>query len=74
MKLRRLSINEMRCAILYHLYKLKNVNNNHGRVLLKVALLHGYFSRFLNCANVTKSRKASQLVSTRKGDIECELK
>ena len=28
--------------------------------LLKVALLHGCFRRFLNCTNDTKSRKASQ--------------
>ena len=26
---------------------------------LKVTLLHGCFSRFLNCTNATKSRKAS---------------
>ena len=30
--------------------------------LLKVALLHGCFSRFVNCANSTKSRKASHIV------------
>ena len=29
--------------------------------LPKVALLHGCFSRFLNCTNGTKSRKASQI-------------
>ena len=29
--------------------------------LLKVTLLHGRFSRFLNCTNGTKSRKASHL-------------
>ena len=28
--------------------------------LLKVTLLHGYFSCFLSCANGTKSRKTSQ--------------
>ena len=28
--------------------------------LLKVALIHGCFRRFLNCTNDTKSRKASQ--------------
>ena len=27
---------------------------------LKVTFLHGCFSRFLNCANGAKSRKASQ--------------
>ena len=52
---------EMLCAIWYHLYNLKNVKNNYGRllVLLKVSLLHGCFSRFLNCTNGTKSRKTS---------------
>ena len=30
-------------------------------LLLKVTLLHGSFSRFLNCTNSTKSRKASHL-------------
>ena len=30
--------------------------------LLKVILLHGHFSRFLNCAKGTKSRKASQVL------------
>ena len=51
----------MRCAIWYHLYNLKNVKNTHGGVLLllKVTLLHGRISRSLNCANGTKSRKAS---------------
>ena len=33
-------------------------------ILLKVTLIHGYFSRFLNCTNGTKSsRKTSQLYS-----------
>ena len=31
----------------------------HLDLLLKVTLLHGLFSRFLNCTNGTKSRKAS---------------
>ena len=51
----------------------KNVKNTHGGVLLliklqastcnfiKVTLLHGCFSRILNCANGTKSRKASHI-------------
>ena len=46
-----------------------NVKNTHGGVLnlvklqtLKLTLLHGCFSRFLNCTNGTKSRNASQLV------------
>ena len=34
--------------------------------LLKVALLHGSFSRFLNSANGTKSRKASRIVFLQK--------
>ena len=58
----------MCCAIWYHLYNLKNVKNTHGGVLilvklqaLKLALLHGYFSHFLNCANGTKSCNASQM-------------
>ena len=61
-------MNVMRCAICYHLYNLKNVKNTHGGVLLlvklqallKVTLLHGSFSRFLNCTNGTKSHKTSQ--------------
>ena len=32
--------------------------------LLKVTLLHGRFSRFLNCANGTESRKTSKLSLT----------
>ena len=63
----------MFCAIWYHLFNLKNVKNTHGRVLLlvkveakslqrysllKVTLLHGCFSPFLNCTNGTKSRNA----------------
>ena len=31
--------------------------------LLKVTLLYGCFSRFLNCANGTKSRNASQMIT-----------
>ena len=59
----------MRCAIWYHLYNLRNVKNTHGGVLLSVklqvkacnftvTLFHGCFSRFLNCKNGTKTRKA----------------
>ena len=57
----------MLCAIWYHFYKLKNLKNTHGGVtfkpatLLKVALLHGCFSRFLYCTNGTKSCKASHI-------------
>ena len=57
-------------TIWYHLYNLKSVKNTHRRVfilkaatLIKVTLLHGYFSRFLNCTNSTKSRKTSQKYS-----------
>ena len=32
--------------------------------LLKVTLLHGCFSRFLNCANGTTWRKGSHLLQT----------
>ena len=46
----------MRCAIWHHLYNLKNVKHTHAP---KVALLHGCFSRFLNCTNDTKLSKAS---------------
>ena len=60
----------MCCAIWYHLLILKNVKNTHGGVLLlvklqafllKVTLLHGCFSCFLNCKNDTKSCKASHM-------------
>ena len=57
------------CAIWYHLYNFKNVKNTHGGVLilvklqalLRLTLLHGCFSRFLNCTNGTKLCNASQL-------------
>ena len=63
----------MRCAILYYLYNLKNVENTHGGVLILVKLEalacsfteintpHGCFSRFLNCTNGTKSCKTSHI-------------
>ena len=62
----------MRYAIWYHLYNLKNVKNTHEGVLLliklqakrlqlKVTLLHGCFSHFLNCTNDTKSRKTAHM-------------
>ena len=35
--------------------------------LLKLTLLHGCFSRFLNCTNSTKSRNASQMSSLSAG-------
>ena len=57
----------MLCAIWYNMYNLKNVKNTHGGVLLlvkpatllKVTLLRGCFSRFLNCTNDNKLCKAS---------------
>ena len=58
------------CAISYNLCNSKNVKNTHGGVrlfvkfqALKVTFLHGCFSRFLNCANCTKSRKAHLSIS-----------
>ena len=33
--------------------------------LIKITLLHGCFSRFLNCTNCTKTRKASHISCTR---------
>ena len=56
------SLYEMRCAVWYHLYNLKNVKNIHGGVLLKVTLLHGCFSRFLNCTNRTKPWSAPYII------------
>ena len=54
--------NVMLCAICYHLYHLKKVKNTPEAVLL-LTLFHGRFSRFLNCTNGAKSRKASQINS-----------
>ena len=61
---------ETLCAIGYHLYNLKNVNNTHGvSFLVKLqastynftkTLLHGRFSQFLNWKSRTKLLKASQ--------------
>ena len=58
----------MGCAIWHHLNNLKNVKSTHGGVLslkpatlLKLILLHGCFSRFLNCTNGTKLRNASYI-------------
>ena len=54
----------VRCAIWYHSYNKKNVKNTHGGVLLlEVTLLHGFFSRFLNCTYGTKLRNAPYLSS-----------
>ena len=52
----------MLCEIWNHLHNLKNVINIHGGVLLLVKLqasLNVCFSRFSNCTNDTKLRKAS---------------
>ena len=61
---------ETLCAIWYLLYNFKNVKNIRGGVLLLVklqlpvtSLLYGWFSRFLNCTNETKSRKVSNMKS-----------
>ena len=51
----------VRCVIWYHLYNLKNLKSTHGGVLILITLLHGYFSRFLNCTNATKSCSASHI-------------
>ena len=66
-----ISMYVMRCAIWYHLYNLKNVKTPIGGVvlllklqptnLLKETLRHECFSRFLKCANSTKSRKTSHI-------------
>ena len=61
----------VRCTIWYYLYNLKNVKNTHGGLLilvklqasflflqgtfLKLTLLHGCFSYFLNCTNGTNA-------------------
>ena len=52
-------------AIWYHLHYLKYVKNTHGGVLLKVTLLHGCFSCFLNCTNGAKSRKVPHMMDLR---------
>ena len=40
----------------------RRVTFSKVETLLKVTLLHGCFSRFSNCANGTKSRKASHII------------
>ena len=65
-------------AIWYHLHNSKNVKNTHGgklvlvalQALRKVKLLHRCFSRFLNCSNGTKSRKASHKKESIETNIE----
>ena len=68
--------NEILCEILYQFYILKNVRNTHGGGVLlleklqassyhltKTTLIHGCFSRFLDCTNGTKLRNASLVIS-----------
>ena len=66
------SVIVMLCAMWYYLYKVKNVKNTHGGVLLLVklqALVCSFtksstppwvFFTFFNCTNDTKSHNASQ--------------
>ena len=61
----RLKLHVTLRTIWYHLCNLKHAKGTRGEVLfflrfqpatlLKVALLHGCFSRFLNCSNGTRS-------------------
>ena len=53
----------VRFTVWYDLYNSENVKNTHGGVLLLVTLLHGCFSRFLNCTNGTKPRNASHIMN-----------
>ena len=54
----------VRCAIWHYLYNFKNVKSTHGGVLnLKLTLLHGRFSRLLNCTIDTKSLIAPHIYS-----------
>ena len=64
----------MRCAIWYHLCKLKKVKNNHEGVFILVKLqasvcnftkintLPWVFFTFFNCTNGVKSRNAPQIL------------
>ena len=60
-------IHDTLCAIWCHLYNFKKVKSTHWGVLLvvkfqaEVKFLHGCFSRFLNCTNDNKSRKACRI-------------
>ena len=58
----------MCCAIWYHFHNLKNMKNNHGGVLLlvKVTVLQGCFSPFLNYMDSIKLRQASHLDTFKK--------
>ena len=64
---------EMCCAIWCYLCYLKNVTNTLGEtplLVLKVTLLRGCFSRFLNCINGTQTRKASQSAKCHAYDLD----
>ena len=57
----------MLCAICYHLYNLKDMKKHPWKDapfsrVLKVALLHACFSRFLNCTNGTESCNPSETI------------
>ena len=45
-----------------HSWKSATFSKVAAATLLKVPLLHGCFSRFLNCTNGTKSRNVSHLL------------
>ena len=47
---------------------------NFSKVAVKLTLLHGCFSRFLNCANGTKSRNASHIKLRLEGSLQTFLK
>ena len=55
-----MKIHVMLCAIWYHLYNLKNVENTHGGVLRLVKLQ----SSASTCTNGTKSRNASHYIKS----------
>ena len=55
-----MKIHVMLCAIWYHLYNLKHVENTHGGVLRLVKLQ----SSTSTCTNGTKSRNASHYIKS----------
>ena len=64
MDVRKLWVNKRFVLLhLFHSDKVKSLicANNLFNPLLKVTLLHGCFSRFLNYTDGTKSRKTSQI-------------
>ena len=69
-----MSYDVMRCAIWYHLYKLKTLENTHGEVLLllKLQALSLQLTKsntplwvFLNYTNGTKSCKTLHILQSR---------